>query len=87
MIVHGPLQSEIAVKLTERDRVGSRLNDNLLSVDANAGLFTEHTIETFTLVQPWSGVYIEVESEIGDKLDFRNNRLGDGLQIAPEIRW
>ncbi|WP_348730524.1 DUF5916 domain-containing protein [Rheinheimera texasensis] len=87
LIVHGPLQSELSLMLTERDRVGSRLDGSRLVVDANTALFTEHTIGTYALVQPWSGVYIEVESEFGDKLDFRNNRLGDGLEIAPEIRW
>ena len=87
LIVHGPLQSELSLMLTERDRVGSRLDGSRLVVDANSQLFTEHTIGTYALVQPWSGVYIEVESEFGDKLDFRNNRLGDGLEIAPEIRW
>lgn len=87
LIVHGPLQSELSLMLTERDRVGSRLDGSRLVVDANSQLFTEHTIGGFALVQPWSGVYIEVESEFGDKLDFRNNRLGDGLEIAPEIRW
>jgi len=87
LIVHGPLQSEVSLMLTERDRVGSRLDGSRLVVDANTQLFTEQTIGTFTLVQPWSGVYIEVETEVGDKLDFRNNRLGDGLEIAPEIRW
>ncbi len=87
LIVHGPLQSELSLMLTERDRVGSRLDGSRLVVDANTALFTEQTIGTYALVQPWSGVYIEVESEFGDKLDFRNNRLGDGLEIAPEIRW
>lgn len=87
LIVHGPLQSELALVVTERDRVGSRLDGSRLVVDANARLFTEQTIGTFALVQPWSGVYIEVETEIGDKLDFRNNRLGEGLEVAPEIRW
>jgi hypothetical protein len=87
LIVHGPLQSEVSLMLTERDRVGSRLDGSRLVVDANTQLFTEQTIGTFALVQPWSGVYIEVETEVGDKLDFRNNRLGEGLEIAPEIRW
>ena len=87
LIVHGPLQSELSLMLTERDRVGSRRDGNRLVVDANSQLFTEQTIGTYALVQPWSGVYIELETEFGDKLDFRNNRLGDGLEVAPEIRW
>ncbi|MDZ7870197.1 MAG: DUF5916 domain-containing protein [Rheinheimera sp.] len=87
LIVHGPLQSEVSLLLTERDRVGSRLDGSRLVVDANTQLFTEQTIGTFAQLQPWSGVYIEVETEVGDKLDFRNNRLGEGLEIAPEIRW
>jgi hypothetical protein len=87
LIVHGPLQSEVSMMLTQRDRVGSRIDGERLVVDANTQLFTEQTIGTFASLQPWSGVYLEVESEFGDKLDFRNNRLGEGLEIAPEIRW
>jgi hypothetical protein len=38
-------------------------------------------------VQPLAGVYLSLFAEVGDKLDFRNNRLGDGLNLAPELRW
>ncbi len=85
--VWGPLQSEVHLTLTNRDRVGSRRNGDVLTVDHNAGLFTEKTVELNAIVQPRSGVYYEMESEIGDKLDFRNNRIGQGVHWMQELRW
>jgi len=83
----GPLQSELMAKLVQRDRVGSRFDGNRLQVDANTALFREKTSESELLVQPLAGVYLSLFAEVGDKLDFRNNRLGDGLNLAPELRW
>lgn len=85
--VWGPWQSEVHTVLTNRDRVGSRLNGDILQVDSNTGLFTEKTLELSAIVQPTAGVYYEMESEIGKKLDFRNNRMGDGLHLMQEVRW
>jgi hypothetical protein len=63
------------------------LDQNVLRVDANTQLFQEQLIEIESVVQPASGVYVELYTEFGDKLDFRNNRMGDGLQLSPELRW
>lgn len=83
----GPHQSELMIKTVQRDRVGSRLDGNRLLIDGNTELFRERTIETWSMAQPWAGVYLALETEFGDKLDFRNNRLGDGLNLSPELRW
>ena len=58
-----------------------------MRIDANTELFQENVFELETVVQPASGVYLELYSEIGNKLDFRNNRMGHGLQLSPELRW
>ena len=87
LVFFGEYQSETELKFSQRDRVGSRLDQNVLRVDANTQLFQEQLIEIESVVQPASGVYVELYTEFGDKLDFRNNRMGDGLQLSPELRW
>ena len=83
----GQYQSSTELMLTSRDRVGSRFDGNLLVVDSNTQLFHERLLIVETEFQPASGLMLEVFSEFGDKLDFRNNRVGTGLQISPELRW
>jgi len=83
----GAAQSYGFVGLTKRDRVGSRLDDNRLVVDGNSQLFTESTFSAGAEIQPYSGIFFGMEAEVGEKLDFRNNRLGDGLELSPELKW
>ena len=83
----GAQQSYGFVGATTRDRVGSRFDNGRLQIDANTALFAEKLLSAGAEVQPWSGVFLGFEAETGDKLDFRNNRLGDGLELAPELRW
>lgn len=70
-----------------RDRVGARQDKTSLAIDGNTDVFSESLLEAEFEIQPWSGVYLGVETETGRKLDFRNNRMGRGVQIEPEIRW
>lgn len=83
----GAAQSFGFVGLTRRDRVGSRLDDGRLLIDGNSQLFTENTFSTGAEMQPYSGVFLGMEAEVGKKLDFRNNRLGDALELSPELKW
>ncbi len=83
----GAAQSFAFLGLTNRDRVGSRFDQGRLRVDGNSQLFTENTINAGTEMQPYSGVFVGMEAEVGKKLDFRNNRLGDALELSPELKW
>lgn len=83
----GQYQSNTEFMVTQRDRVGSRLDGNRLAVDANTQLFQEQLVMVESEFQPASGLIVELFTEYGDKLDFRNNRLGTGLQLSPEVRW
>ncbi len=83
----GQYQSSTELMLISRDRVGSRFDGSQLVVDSNTQLFHERLWIVESEFQPSSGLFVEVFSEFGDKLDFRNNRMGTGLQISPEIRW
>lgn len=71
----------------ERDRVGSRLDGKRLVIDGNSHLYTEHLFNSGFEIQPYAGVFLGIEAEAGKKLDFRNNRIGNGLELAPELTW
>jgi len=83
----GQQQSNGFVGATRRDRVGSRLDQNILRIDANTALFAEKLFSAGAEFQPLAGLFLGVEAETGDTLDFRNNRLGDGLELVPELKW
>ncbi len=83
----GQQQSKGDVGVTRRDRVGSRLDQNQLKIDANTILFAEKLMSASAEFQPLAGFYLGVEIETGKTLDFRNNRLGDGLELVPEFKW
>jgi len=85
--VWGAAQSYGFAGLTRRDRVGSRLDEGRLVVDGNSRLFTERTFSAGAEMQPYAGIFVGLFGETGKKLDFRNNRLGDGLELAPELKW
>lgn len=85
--IWGPRQSFLRFRPIMRDRVGARQDKTSLAIDGNTDVFFESLLEAEFEIQPWSGVYLGVETETGKKLDFRNNRTGRGVQIEPEIRW
>lgn len=83
----GLAQSYGFLGVTERDRVGSRLDKGDLRIDGNSQLFTEHLFRAGVEMQPYSGIFLAIETEAGKKLDFRNNRIGDGFEFSPELKW
>ncbi|MDR7120950.1 DUF5916 domain-containing protein [Rheinheimera soli] len=83
----GAAQSYSFLGLTQRDRVGSRLDGSVLRIDGNSQLFTERLFNIGAEIQPYPGLFLGFESEAGKKLDFRNNRIGDGFELSPELRW
>lgn len=85
--IWGPQQSFLRFRPIDRERVGARHNKSTLEISDNTDIFHEQLLEMGFEVQPWSGVYLGVETESGRKLDFRNNRMGHGTEIAPELRW
>lgn len=83
----GPAQSYGFIGGIKRDRVGSRFDGNSLRIDANSQLFAERLFTAGLESFPRSGLMLGMELEGGKTLDFRNNRLGDGVEIAPELKW
>lgn len=83
----GPQQSFFFVSLTDRDKAGPRLNNNSLAIDGNTLMFNEQRWTAFAEFRPLSALYAKAEIELGDAIDYRNNRLGDVLQLSPELSW
>jgi hypothetical protein len=83
----GPQQSFFSFSLTDRDKTGPRLNNNSLAIDGNTQMFNEKRFITFAEFRPLPALYANAEIELGDAIDYRNNRLGELLQLAPEVSW
>lgn len=83
----GPQQSFFSFGLTDRDKTGPRLNNNSLAIDGNTVMFKEKRLITFAEFRPLPALYANTEIEFGDAIDYRNNRLGDLLQVSPEVSW
>jgi len=83
----GPMQSEIEFLLLDRHKVGPRHTSNLLSIDGNTDLFHEQQLGFWLGFYPLAEVYSVVSIEAGKAIDYRNNRLADYLNIAPELGW
>ncbi|MCA1930551.1 carbohydrate binding family 9 domain-containing protein [Rheinheimera sp.] len=83
----GPQQSFVSFSLTDRDKVGPRLNNNSLAIDGNTLMFHEKRFITFAEFRPLPALYANAEIELGDAIDYRNNRLGELVQFTPELSW
>jgi len=73
--VEGPLQSNIRVELSRRDRL------------ADETVFREDGWNFNARLQPFSGVFLGLRGSFGDAIDFSNNVLADITRLSPEIRW
>lgn len=69
----------------KRDTVGLRQDGSSLSVDGNTTRFTEQQFSFYFEAQPNRTIYFENFARIGDRIDLRNNRLGDQILLEPAI--
>jgi len=70
-----------------RDKVGSRLNKSLLSIDNNTNIFRENSLSLFGEIKPALGIQFKAFFSYGDTIDFNSNRLGKRKQFSPTINW
>ena len=80
-------QSYIEVGYLERKRVGLRHDPSKLAITDNTTLFNERFVTLYGEVRPVSQLYLELFIQLGDEIDFDNNRLGRLTQIEPSISW
>ncbi|MBA6417079.1 carbohydrate binding family 9 domain-containing protein [Colwellia sp. 6M3] len=85
--LHARYSSYFRVGYTKRDSVGSRLDKSKLAIADNSTLFTEHQFFIFAETKPMLGLYINANVTRGDKIDYRNNRLGKINRLSSNINW
>ena len=85
--IDGPLLSTFKVTLVHDEKVGLRHNENLTAIDNNTTRFTENQISFISDFEPLSNLYALIEATIGDKIDYRNNRLGDTVEVSGNLAW
>lgn len=72
---------------TNRESVGSRLDKSTLTITDNTTLFTENQFFFFVETKPVLGLYLNTNLTWGDKIDYRNNRLGKINRVSSNINW
>lgn len=85
--IDGPLQSNFEVTLSIADKIGLRHNESSLAIDNNTSRFTEKLASFYGRFQPTAQLYIETEISLGDKIDYRNDRLGDYQELYTNIAY
>lgn len=78
-------QSYFNFQWVKRDRVGLRQNGASLAIDGNTTRFTEEQFSFYFEARPNRTLYFENFARIGDRIDLRNNRLGDQILLEPQI--
>lgn len=81
------LNSRLRFQYSNRDKVGSRIDESSLAIDGNTALFTENEWSIFGEIKPISGLYLNARISIGDEIDYASNRLGDKALFRPTINW
>ena len=85
--VFANLSSRIRFQYSNRDKVGSRIDQSSLAIDGNTTLFTENEWSIFGEIKPISGVYLNARVSTGDEIDYANNRLGNKASFQPTVNW
>ncbi len=85
--VFASLSSRIRVSYSHRDKVGSRIDKSDLAIDGNTTLFSESEWSVFGEIKPIAGLYLNTRIEVGDEIDYANNRLGEKTMFRPTLNW
>ncbi len=70
-----------------RDLVGSRIDQSSLKIDGNTELFTENQWHLTANIKPLLGLSLDSNINIGDAIDYSNNRLGQQKQLNLSTKW
>lgn len=85
--IDGPMLSTFDAMFTYADKVGLREDESNLAIDGNTTRFTEKSATFYASIQPTPELYLETELIVGDKIDYRNNRLGDYRELYTNISY
>lgn len=69
-----------------RDRTAKRFLQNTLEIDANSRIFQEEQVEYRVETSVFKNFRLILAGKVGTQIDTDNYRLGDIIEIKPEIR-
>ncbi|ABV87009.1 carbohydrate binding family 9 domain-containing protein [Shewanella pealeana] len=87
MEFQGQWQSYTAFGLVNRDRVGRRHNGASLAIDGNTQMFSETMGWFYSNIKPSRTLFLELDINYGDDIDFANDQLGTKVMFNPGINW
>ncbi|WP_448213404.1 carbohydrate binding family 9 domain-containing protein [Colwellia sp. MEBiC06753] len=83
----GPMLSRVELSLIDADKTGLRVDGSLLAILGNTQRFNEQQLHLFAQIRPTNTTYYSIDSTIGDKIDYDNNRLGETFEITGNFTW
>jgi len=87
LVFDGPLLSLYEIKYTFADKVGLRDNQSVLVIDGNTKRFTEDQLELYAKIRPTNNTFYSIIANIGDKIDYDNNRQGSYYSVKANMTW
>lgn len=87
LVFDGPLLSLYEIKYTLADRVGLRDNQLTLAIDDNTEMFSEDQLEIYAKIRPTNNTFYSIIANIGDKIDYENNRQGKYYRVKANFTW
>lgn len=83
----GLLQSYTAFGVVNRQRVGRRHDSANLAVENNTQMFDETMGWFYANMKPTRTLFVELDVNYGDSIDFANDQLGTKFLLNPGVRW
>ncbi|WOT03924.1 carbohydrate binding family 9 domain-containing protein [Shewanella youngdeokensis] len=83
----GLWQSYTAFGLVNRQRVGQRQNSASLNIEGNSQMFTENSGWFYVNFKPSRTLFLELDVDYGDDIDFTNDQLGTKFVLNPGLQW
>jgi len=67
------------------EKLGLRHDESKLAINGNTSRFEENQVIIYSDIKPTNRTYLSLEVTAGDKIDYRNDRLGDLIEVAANI--
>ena len=83
----GLFQTWLRLGFRNRDRTAKRFLQNTLEIEGNSAYFTENQLEVRIETSTLKNFRFILAGKVGTQIDTDNYRLGDIVEIKPEIRW
>lgn len=83
----GLYQSWFRLGYRNRDRTANRFLQNTLDISGNSQYFTENQLEFRFETSLFKNFRFFLVGKFGTQIDTDNYRLGDIIEVKPEIRW